>query len=51
MRDFLPILLLGLAGFLAGGAYATWKTSRGFAVVLVVAAVMALAGGLGWLVG
>ncbi|NHD17083.1 MULTISPECIES: hypothetical protein [Actinopolyspora] len=49
MRDFLPIFLLAFAGFLAGGTYAMWKTARGLAVVLAVAALVALAGGLLWL--
>ncbi|MHA6800699.1 hypothetical protein [Bounagaea algeriensis] len=51
MRDFLPILLLGLAGFLGGGAYTTWKTARGMAIVLTAAAVMAAVAGIGWLFG
>ncbi|MGW1677483.1 hypothetical protein [Saccharopolyspora sp. NPDC002376] len=50
MGDFLPILLLALAGFLIGGAYSTWKTARGFAIMLAVAAVMAVAGGIGWMI-
>ncbi len=51
MQDLLPILLLGLAGFLGGGAYATWKTVRGMAIVLTAAAVMAVVAGIGWLFG
>lgn len=51
MQDFLPILLLGVAGFLAGGVYATWKTARGMAIMLLVATIMATVGGIGWLVG
>ncbi|GAA4854440.1 MULTISPECIES: hypothetical protein [Saccharopolyspora] len=50
MRDFLPIILLGLAGFLIGGVYATWKTARGLSILLGVAAVLAVAGGTGWLI-
>ena len=49
MQDYLPIILLGVAGFLAGGVYATWKTARIMAVVLAVAAVMAVVGGIGWM--
>ncbi|MBE9374219.1 hypothetical protein IQ251_07140 [Saccharopolyspora sp. HNM0983] len=49
MADILPIILLGLAGFLLGGVYATWKTARGLAVLLAAAAVLAVAGGIGWL--
>ncbi|GAA4618985.1 hypothetical protein [Saccharopolyspora hordei] len=50
MGDFLPVLLIALAGFLVGGVYATWKTARGLAILLAVAAVMALVGGIGWMV-
>ncbi|MDA3643853.1 hypothetical protein LZ318_11560 [Saccharopolyspora indica] len=50
MADVLPLLLLALAGFLVGGVYATWKTARGFAIMLAVAAVMAIAGGIGWMI-
>ncbi|MGJ7906066.1 hypothetical protein ACOQFL_06260 [Actinopolyspora sp. H202] len=49
MRDFLPIILLAVAGFLAGGSYSMWKTARGPAVVLAAGAVLALAGGLLWM--
>lgn len=48
MRDVAPVLLLALAGFLAGGAYTSWKNSRLLAAVLVLAAVLALAGGIAW---
>ncbi|WP_019854691.1 hypothetical protein [Actinopolyspora mortivallis] len=48
MRDLLPLLLLALSGFLAGGAYAMWKSSRLFAVTLATTAVLALVGGVLW---
>lgn len=51
MQDYLPVLLLGVAGFLIGGVYTTWKSARGCAVVLAVAAVLAVVGGIGWLFG
>ncbi|GAB3274578.1 hypothetical protein [Parasphingorhabdus pacifica] len=49
MQDYLPIILLGVAGFLAGGAYTTWKNTRGLAIMLAAAAVVALAAGIGWM--
>ncbi|MEU5850174.1 MULTISPECIES: hypothetical protein [Saccharopolyspora] len=50
MQSYLPIILLAVAGFLIGGVYATWKTARFFAVVLAVAALMAIVGGIGWMI-
>ncbi len=47
--QFVPVLLLALAGFFAGGAYAMWKTTRVAAVVLAVLALLALAAGIAWL--
>ncbi|MFL6143489.1 MAG: hypothetical protein ACJ72N_16685 [Labedaea sp.] len=43
------ILLLALAGFLLGGVYTTWKSTRRLAVVLLVLAVLAAGGALAWL--
>lgn len=48
---WLPIVLIGLAGFLAGGVGALWKTSRAGAMVLGVFALGALVGGILWLIG
>lgn len=48
VRDVIPVLLLAVAGFLAGGSYTSWKTSRLLAVLLAVAAALALAGGIAW---
>lgn len=50
MPGYLPVILLAVAGFLIGGVYATWKTARFFAVALAVAAVMAVVGGIGWMI-
>lgn len=36
--------LLLLGGFLVGGAYSMWKTAKIFAIVLLVAAALAVAG-------
>lgn len=46
MQEYLPIVLLALAGFLVGGTYALWKTAKVAAVVLGAAAVLAAAGGV-----
>lgn len=47
--QYVPVLLLVVAGFFAGGAYAMWKTTRVAAVVLAVLAVLALVAGIAWL--
>ncbi|ACU39534.1 hypothetical protein LV78_002139 [Actinosynnema pretiosum] len=39
---------IAVAGFLLGGVYSTWKTNRGFAVVLGVLAVLAVGGAVAW---
>lgn len=49
VQDYLPMILLGVAGFLCGGVYATWKTARVFSIVLAVAAVLAAIAGIGWM--
>ncbi len=46
---WVAVLLLGLAGFLVGGVYATWRSSRVVAAVLGAAAVLAAAGGIAWM--
>lgn len=42
------ILMLALTGFLLGGAYSTWKTSRPLAIALAVAGVLAAVGAFLW---
>ncbi|CAL9370334.1 hypothetical protein AB0A74_34145 [Saccharothrix sp. NPDC042600] len=49
-KEYVVIGLLALAGFLIGGVYSTWKTAKGFAVVLGVLAVLAVGGAIAWLV-
>ena len=49
MQDYLPIILLGVAGFLAGGAYTTWKSTRVLSIALAVTAVVAVVAGIGWM--
>ncbi|WP_317494342.1 hypothetical protein [Haloechinothrix sp. LS1_15] len=42
------IVLLALAGFLAGGVYSTWKTAKGLAMLLAVGLVLAVGGAAAW---
>jgi hypothetical protein len=50
VQDYIPvIILLGVAGFLVGGVYATWKTAKLVAVVLAVVAAAAIVGGIAWI--
>jgi hypothetical protein len=49
-KEVVVIGLLALAGFLAGGVYATWKTARFLAVVLLVLIVVAVGGAVLWLI-
>ncbi|WP_166459406.1 hypothetical protein [Amycolatopsis pithecellobii] len=49
-KEIVGILLLALAGFLAGGVYSTYKTAKGLAGILLVAALLALGGGILWFV-
>ncbi|WP_236788791.1 hypothetical protein [Amycolatopsis sp. GM8] len=49
-KEIVGILLLAVAGFLAGGVYSTYKTAKGLAIVLLVAALIALGGGIVWFV-
>ncbi len=45
-----PVIgLVILAGFLAGGVYAAWRTARVFAILLGLLAVLALGGAVAWL--
>lgn len=48
--NWLPVLLLGLGGFLIGGVAAFWKQSRPVAVLLGVFAAGCIVGGVLWLV-
>jgi hypothetical protein len=41
--------LFAFAGFLVGGVYSLWRTARGMAVVLGVAAALSVVGGIFWL--
>ncbi|MBP2324069.1 asparagine N-glycosylation enzyme membrane subunit Stt3 [Kibdelosporangium banguiense] len=50
MPKEIPVIgLVILAGFLAGGVYAAWKTARVFAMLLGALAVLALGGAVAWM--
>jgi hypothetical protein len=51
MSAVLPLVLFGLAGLLAGGAWSVYRqrSGRGLVAVLAVLAGLALAGGIAWL--
>ena len=49
-KEVVVIGLLALAGFMAGGVYATWKTAKFLAVILLVLIVVAVGGAVLWLV-
>lgn len=48
-KEVVVIVLIALAGFLAGGAYTTWRTARTAAIVLLVLTFLAVAGAVLWL--
>ncbi|QLY27530.1 hypothetical protein [Nocardia huaxiensis] len=48
VSDVTIILLLALAGFLLGGAYSTWKTSRPVAIGLLACGILAAVGAFLW---
>lgn len=48
MSSWLWILLIALGGFLLGGVVSVWKTSKGLALVLLLLALLAIAGGVLW---
>lgn len=50
-KELVGILLLALAGFLAGGVYSTYKTAKVIAGVLLLATLLALGGAIAWFVG
>lgn len=50
-REVVAILLLAVAGFLGGGVYSTYRTAKGLAILLGIAAALAVAGAVAWLVG
>jgi hypothetical protein len=49
-KEVVVIGLLALAGFMAGGVYATWKTAKFMAIILLVLIVVAVGGAVLWLI-
>lgn len=49
--SLIVVLLLALAGFLAGGVYSLWKTAKLIAIVLAVGAALAVAAAITWTLG
>jgi hypothetical protein len=47
-KEWVVIGLLALAGFLIGGVYATWRTTKVVAAVLAAAALLAAGGAAAW---
>ncbi|WP_170108441.1 hypothetical protein [Actinophytocola xinjiangensis] len=50
-KEVVVIGLLALAGFLLGGVYSTYRTAKALAVALGLAAAIAVAGAILWMVG
>ena len=51
MNSIVPVLLIGLGGFLIGGVVSLWKKSLPAAVVVGVFSAACIVGGLLWLIG
>jgi hypothetical protein len=49
-KEVVVIGLLALAGFLLGGVYSTYRTAKGPAILLGVAAAVAVGGAILWMV-
>lgn len=49
-KEVIVIGLIAIAGFLVGGVYSTWKTAKGLAMLLLIAAVVAVGGAVVWMV-
>lgn len=47
-REWVLIALIAVVGFLCGGVYSAWKTSKTAAGVLAALAVLAAGGALAW---
>lgn len=47
-RDWIWIGLIAITGFLLGGVYSAWKTSKAFAVVLFLLVLLSAGGAVAW---
>lgn len=48
--NVVALLLFAVGGFLAGGTFSMWKKSRGLAVAVGAAALLAVGGAVAWIV-
>lgn len=49
-KEVVVIILIAVAGFLAGGVYSTYKTAKVMAVVLGLGAAVAVGAAIVWMV-
>lgn len=49
-KEVVVIGLIAIAGFLLGGVYSTYKTAKGLAMLLGIAAAVAVGGAIVWMV-
>jgi uncharacterized membrane protein len=49
-KEVIVILLLALAGFLAGGVYSTYRTAKVLAGILGLCALVAVGAAIAWMV-
>ncbi len=49
-KNVAVVLLIALTGFLIGGVYTSWKTTRTLAIALLVCAILAAGGAIAWFV-
>ncbi len=49
-KEVVVIILIAVAGFLAGGVYSTYKTAKVLAVILGLCAAVAVGGAVVWMV-
>ena len=47
-KEWIWIALVAVAGFLLGGVYSAWKTSKAAAGVLMVLTLLAAGGAIAW---
>jgi hypothetical protein len=49
-KEVIVVVLIAVAGFLAGGVYSTYRTTKVLAAILGVCAVVALGAAIAWMV-
>ncbi len=48
--NVLPIVLIGIGGFLIGGVVSFWNKSRAVAMIFALLSALCIAGGIVWLI-